>query len=101
LSIQLLHGFTFAFYWSAVVDAIYKLSSKDMQSSCMASLNLIFYTVGGAIGNVVFGNIYDYYGGVYFVYIVSCFIGIINVKYFERFEQSITSTLDIYKTESI
>lgn len=97
MSIQLLHGFTFAFYWSAVVDAIYKLSSKESQSTCMSSLNILFYTIGGALGNVIFGNIYDYFGGVYFVYIISLIIGVINIIYLDRYEKVITSSLDIYK----
>jgi len=55
LCVQLLHGFNFALFWSASVDAIFKFAPKDLASSSMALLNMVYFTGGGAVGSLVWG----------------------------------------------
>ena len=67
--IQLIHGLNFALYWSATVDAIYSLAPVELTTICIAALNVTYYTFGGAVGNILFGFVYDYYGGARCVYL--------------------------------
>ena len=67
--IQLIHGLNFALYWSATVDAIYNLAPVELTTICIAALNVSYYTFGGAVGNILFGFVYDYYGGARCVYL--------------------------------
>lgn len=82
LFVQLLHGFNFALFWSASVDAIFKFSPKDLASSSMALLNMVFFTGGGAVGSLVWGFIYEWGGGVTHVYLISSLTLLVNVLYF-------------------
>ena len=58
LAVQLLHGFNFALFWSASVDAMFRFSPKDLSTSSMALLNMVYFTGGGAVGSLVWGFIY-------------------------------------------
>ena len=69
--IQLIHGLNFALYWSAAIDAIHKLAPAELQTICIAALNVSFYTFGGAAGNVIWGHLYDYSKGIFYVYLYS------------------------------
>ena len=82
LLVQLLHGFNFALFWSASVDAIFKFSPKDLASSSMALLNMVFFTGGGAVGSLVWGVIYEWGGGVTYVYLISALTLLVNVLFF-------------------
>ena len=77
--IQLLHGLNFALYWSSAIDAIHKLSPKELQTICIAALNITFYTCGGAVGNIMWGYIYDNMGGIGSVYWYSSFMLLFTV----------------------
>ena len=77
--IQLLHGMNFALYWSAAIDAIHKLAPKELQTICIAALNVSFYTFGGAAGNVIWGHLYDHSGGIFSVYIYSSLLLVFTV----------------------
>lgn len=70
--IQLIHGLNFALYWSASVDAIYKLSPSDLTTISIAALNISYYTLGGAVGNILFGLIHDSTGGAAAMYRCGC-----------------------------
>lgn len=86
LAVQLLHGFNFALFWSASVDAMFRFSPKDLSTSSMALLNMVYFTGGGAVGSLVWGFIYEWGGGVTYVYLISSLTLLVNVLYFKAEE---------------
>ena len=86
LGVQLLHGFNFALFWSASVDAMHKFSPKDLATSSMALLNMVYFTGGGAVGSLVWGFIYQWSGGVTYVYLISALTLFVNLLYFQAEE---------------
>jgi PPP family 3-phenylpropionic acid transporter len=84
LGVSLLHGFSFALFWSAIVDAIFKLGRCSLSATSMAALNVAFFTIGGAVGNFVWGWIY-HVGGVINVYYCAAVIALVNVVVIHRF----------------
>jgi MFS_1 like family len=91
--IQLIHGLNFALYWSTSVDAIYKLAPLDLTTICIAALNISYYTFGGAVGNIVFGHIYDSSGGADAVYKCGGAILILTLLLLKSQEPIITAAL--------
>ena len=81
-AIQLLHGLSFAVYWAAAIDAIYKLAPKELQTISIAALNVSYYTFGGAVGNLVWGYAYDHFNGAEGVYRYSCVLLVVTVLLF-------------------
>jgi predicted MFS family arabinose efflux permease len=77
--VQLLHGFNFALYWAAAVDAIHKLSPKELTTTSMAALNVAYATFGAAVGSFLWGYVYDSYGGVKSVYNCSALLLICTI----------------------
>jgi hypothetical protein len=78
--VQVLHGVTFALFWSSAVDAIHKLAPKDLTTSCIAALNVTYFTMAGAVGNVLWGTVYDHNtGGVVTVYWYATFLLVITI----------------------
>ena len=49
MAIEGIHGFNFALFWAASVDAFMKLAPDDLKNSCVATLNMIYFTLGGNI----------------------------------------------------
>ena len=49
----------------------------------MAALNLSFFTLGGAVGNAVWGYLYTFFGGIFYVYLLGAMVLFVNSKYFE------------------
>ena len=84
--VQLIHGLNFALYWAAAVDAIHKLSPKELNTTSMAALNVAYATFGAAVGSLLWGYVYDSYGGVNSVYKYSALLlmGTIVVLYSSR-----------------
>jgi MFS family permease len=70
--LQLLHGLTFGAYWSCVIDVVNALSARHgLVSGSVAIINALYFTVGGAIGNILWGCVYDEgraWGGILGVY---------------------------------
>ena len=93
LVIQLLHGFNFALFWSATVDIIFKLSPKDLSTSCMSILNVVYFTLSQAVGSLIWGYVYDYGGGVFSVYVAAAMFLFANVLYFGTTEDILRSAL--------
>lgn len=93
LCVQLLHGFNFALFWSASVDAIFKFAPKDLATSSMALLNMVYFTGGGAIGSLVWGFIYEWSGGVTYVYLISALTLLVNVLYFRAEEHVLSAAM--------
>ena len=84
LGVSLLHGFSFALFWAAIVDAIFKLGRCSLSATSMAALNVAFFTIGGAVGNFVWGWVY-HVGGVVDVYLFAAGVSVLNVFIFYRF----------------
>lgn len=84
LGVSLLHGFSFALFWAAIVDAIFKLGRCSLSATSMAVLNVAFFTIGGAVGNFVWGWVY-HVGGVVNVYLFAASISALNVFVIFRF----------------
>ena len=93
LAIQIIHGVNFALFWSAIVDAMYKFAPKDLSASCMATLNIVYFNLSAAIGNLVWGILYDLSGGVTTVYVTSAIMLAICLAWFQRTEILITNSL--------
>lgn len=91
--VQLLHGFNFAVYWSVATDAVYKLSPKELTTICIAALNVSYFTFGGAVGNILFGHIYDANQGPGSVYWCSFFLLSAILMLFKTQETTISSAL--------
>lgn len=64
LAVQLLHGFCYALFWTASVDAVFCQSPKHLGTSCMATLNLSYQAIGFGIGSLFWGYVYEYLGGM-------------------------------------
>lgn len=91
--IQVLHGVCFALYWSAAIDAVYKLSPKNLTSSCLAMLNVMYFTLSGALGNWFWGWLYSFTDEVKWVYILSASCCILLVLSFRQCEQVLKTGL--------
>lgn len=82
-AIQVFHGMCFALYWAAAIDAIYKLSPKNLTSSCLAMLNVMYFTLSGALGNWFWGWLYSFTDEIKWVYILSasaCILLVLNFR---------------------
>jgi len=86
LIVQMLHGFNFALFWSASVDAIFKLAPRELNTSSMATLNVFYFTVAGAIGNLMWGLVYEWTGGITLVYFFSSLVLFANIIWFNGME---------------
>ena len=99
LAIQLIHGVNFALFWSAIVDAMYKFAPKDLSASCMATLNIVYFTLSAAVGNLIWGILYDMSGGVTAVYVTSAIMLAICLTWFQQTEVLITNSLSKINVE--
>jgi hypothetical protein len=68
----------FALFWATAVDIVYKLAPQDMKNTCLALLNALYYTIGGAVGNIVWSYVYGAWG-IQFVFFIGGFILAVNV----------------------
>ena len=93
LSLQFIHGVNFALFWSASVDAIFKLAPPELENSCMATLNMIYHTIAGIVGNVVFGYLFDY-GGSELVYLSSAGVLALSIAIFTLYQEQVEAELD-------
>lgn len=88
--VQLLHGFNFALYFASAVDIIFKIAPKDLSVSCVSVLNLCYFTIGGAIGNALWGYMYDAYG-IRLVYFLSSLLCLLNTFHLLRRKETFIS----------
>ena len=93
LSLQFIHGVNFALFWSASVDAIFKLAPPELENSCMATLNMIYHTLAGVVGNVFFGYLFDY-GGSDLVYLSSAGVLALSIATFTLYQERVEAELD-------
>lgn len=100
LVVQLIHGVNFALFWSAMVDAIFKLAPPELSTSCMAALNVVYFTLAGALGNLIWGWVYDLTGGVFTVYWCSALALLVFVLPFRETETMLRTALSICSSSS-
>jgi predicted MFS family arabinose efflux permease len=91
LGIQLLHGLNFALFWSAAVDALFKLAPKGLTSSCLSTLNVMYFTLSGSAGNLLWGYIYSELGSMSLLYLGGAVVLSCMLLVFQLFEFSISS----------
>jgi len=80
---QSLHGFSLVPYWTGAVEASYALAPANLKSAYLGLLSMAFFTMGaGAIGSIVYGAIYDAYGGaaMYTTGILVSFVSAVHLK---------------------
>ena len=78
--LQLLHGMTFAGYWSGVIDVVTAMSSKrGLLSGSVAVVNALYFTVGAAVGNLIWGSVYDS-RGIVTVYILAGLLTLLSAS---------------------
>jgi MFS family permease len=76
---QLLHGLSFALYWSAIVFKTSALFDASNLNLSLASINVLYFTIGGMIGNILWGWVYDYMG-IFYVYTSAFFLCCLSTK---------------------
>lgn len=91
LTIQLLHGFQFSLFWAASVDLIYKIAPKDLTASCLSTLNVVYFTLAGAVGNLAWGFLYDWTGSPSSLYALSSILCLLNAMHFKSHKALISS----------
>ena len=64
LPIELLHGFTFANMWNSAAQFASDFCPKGLESVCMLILSFCHHYLGAAIGNLIAGLLYKYYGAI-------------------------------------
>ena len=69
---QVFHGINFALFWSCSVQIVSGIVPIEKLNGGMCLLNVSYFTLGGLIGNFIFGKIYDVSG-----FGCVCFIGCI------------------------
>ena len=62
-SLQWLHGFTFAALHAVIVKLVKKLAPSGMEVSAQSLYAAVNLGLGGFVGSIVMGYIYDYFGG--------------------------------------
>jgi len=63
LLLQLLHGFHFAANWTASVELLDTLASRQLQSLMQFILNMAYFTAGNGVGNLWLSFVYEQHGG--------------------------------------
>lgn len=84
LTIQVLHGISFAVLFLAAIEYLYNAVPEGVQATGHMVFMGITFMITGIIGSSVGGFIFDHYGGptLYFTLSVSSFIGMIGFIYF-------------------
>jgi MFS family permease len=83
LLVQLLHGFNFALFIAAGVDLVSSLAPPDLTTSSLAVFNVVYMTLGPAVGSLLWGLLYDGNTlGVALVYFAAAFLCAMNALTF-------------------
>ena len=64
LPVQCLHGPMFAAWLSAAVELVDALAPPELRASSQSLLTMAYFTVGGAVGHLVWSAIFEARGGV-------------------------------------
>ncbi|KQO17862.1 MFS transporter [Paenibacillus sp. Leaf72] len=79
IGIQALHGLSFGLFYVAAVEYVANVSGKDMQATGQSVFNMVFVGLGGIIGNLLNGFLYNA-GGAQLMYLactVSAIMGLL------------------------
>lgn len=71
LLLQLSHSICFALYWACVVDLVSNAASAGVLNGAVAMISSLYFTVGGSLGNILWGYLYDYFGSMIGVFLVA------------------------------
>lgn len=63
---HVLAGPSFAMFWATSVDALFKQSPRHLGSTCMATLNMFYFVLGPCVGSLLWGYVYEWFGGMSF-----------------------------------
>ena len=61
--LQWIHGFSFAAMHAVCVKLVDKLAPKGMQVSAQSLYSAFYFGLGGFIGSLLIGALFDYFGG--------------------------------------
>ncbi|SFE40348.1 MFS transporter, PPP family, 3-phenylpropionic acid transporter [Paenibacillus algorifonticola] len=79
IGIQALHGLSFGLFYVAAVEYVASVSGKEMQATGQSVFNMVFVGLGGIIGNLLNGFLYNA-GGAQLMYLactVSAIMGLL------------------------
>ncbi|ANY68388.1 maltose permease [Paenibacillus sp. BIHB 4019] len=79
IGIQALHGLSFGLFYVAAVEYVANVSGKEMQATGQSVFNMVFVGLGGIIGNLLNGFLYNA-GGAQLMYLactVSAIMGLL------------------------
>lgn len=79
IGIQALHGLSFGLFYVAAVEYVANVSGKEMQATGQSVFNMVFVGLGGIIGNLLNGFLYNV-GGAQLMYLactVSAIMGLL------------------------
>ncbi|MGG4143412.1 MFS transporter [Paenibacillus algorifonticola] len=79
IGIQALHGLSFGLFYVAAVEYVANVSGKEMQATGQSVFNMVFVGLGGIIGNLLNGFLYNE-GGAQLMYLactVSAIMGLL------------------------
>jgi len=63
LATSVLHIFCFAIYWTAALEKVSSLCSKEVCTTILGFHNAIYFGLGSLLGNVIGGHVYHEFGG--------------------------------------
>ena len=103
LAVHLLQGFTFALFYSALMEHVQDISPPDINMT-MSNITLsIFFYIGSLVGNIGGSEVYEEYGGkklflgmslVCGVWAVLMFVFYIRPKIVRRRQQPVDSSIN-------
>ena len=71
LLLQLSHSVCFGLYWATVVDLVTSSAHSNILNGVVAMTSALYFTIGGAVGNVMWGTAYDYFGSMACVFLIA------------------------------
>ena len=60
---QVLQAFGFALFWSAMIEYVHQITSKEIYITMFTILSSLQYGAGGFLGNIIGGTVYNDYKG--------------------------------------
>jgi MFS transporter, PPP family, 3-phenylpropionic acid transporter len=94
LGTQLLHGASFALFWATAVDIMYKLAPPDMKNVSLGILNALYFTIGGAIGNILWSFVMDRYH-MHGVLVAALLLLLCNLGLLQLHSESLCRQIDL------
>lgn len=67
ITIQVLHGVSFGFYYIAAVSFVYRSASREMQATAQSIFGVICSGLAGIVGNLLNGYLLNYGAGIMYL----------------------------------